>query len=222
MSKNVRFSRAEESPKDWSWSGHGSFSSVEETSADYLERIMLPPRMPVRKMSCEAIAIVVGEQSDDEDDQLEEATTLSHKTARPILRHNSRYSSQAPCCQVSPDVNSKIITPTAKEDFGASTRSNSASNLPLLPDQTKKEAPLQQTPMPVSPRKRERRMRNPSNDSLQYVPKKKTSLGSKSITTSEKAPVESKNTAVHVPALETREMEIHWERVPCSIPRRTE
>jgi hypothetical protein len=160
MSKNVRFGQADESPKDWSWSAHSSFSSLEETT-DYQERIMLPPKMPVRKTSCDPTMKRPGDHSSDNDVEEEEAPlhdTITPKAAPSILRRKSRYGSSR----------------QDATDFGDHSSSSSSIELPVPTMKESSSTMHKLPPRPRDKRWRIRDIRSPSDDSLQWVRKEAT------------------------------------------------
>ncbi|KAG7357340.1 hypothetical protein IV203_002028 [Nitzschia inconspicua] len=97
MTKTVRFAGQEDG--FWSSSSaHSSFSSLDESSAtNYLERCVLPPRLPIRKVSyCD---LPDDAFSEDEEEVDLASPHISHKKKLlppTILRKKSRYSSPPP------------------------------------------------------------------------------------------------------------------------------
>ncbi|KAG7350532.1 hypothetical protein IV203_009892 [Nitzschia inconspicua] len=97
MTKTVRFAGQDDG--FWSSSSaHSSFSSLDESSAtNYLERCVLPPRLPIRKVSyCD---LPDDAFSEDEEEIDLASPHISHKKKLlppTILRKKSRYSSPPP------------------------------------------------------------------------------------------------------------------------------
>jgi hypothetical protein len=98
MNKIVRFVDADDG--FWSSSSaHSSFSSLDEaTSAIYNERVTMPPRLPIRKDSCEILDNDFSEAEEEGENDSASATRREKVRIRPrtILRKTSRYSSTPP------------------------------------------------------------------------------------------------------------------------------